>query len=327
MRRSILCSATALAIGAAGFAYAGPMNLVTNGNFSTTSPTTSAPTQFGPSSGGGSGGCAAWGGQLVSGWTGGSGYQLWYPGTWTSATPNETTQYGCANTQRLPDGAHAAPSSTAFQVTAPPSGGPAYVGVDGQSGLQGEIWQTFGTQSGGNGHSLIAGHKYTVSFDFATTQELSREGATWDYVQVDLAGSAQGPGNGTTSTSQTTGTNFIQQWGFSGWKNETMTFTANAADDVLSFLSIGGEYLCDGHVLHGPLSSCTGTLTQDSFAGSSGVPPFAVLANVNVTAVPVPEPPILGLFGLGVVGLGVAAEVARRRARSRTGAGNDGGIA
>lgn len=311
MRLSTLCAAMALAVGSIGLAYATP--LVTNGDFSTTAPTVTAPTQFSPGSGAGNG-CNG-GGQFVSGWTGGHGYQLWYPGTYTSGTKNESTQYGCANTQRLPDGTDAT-----AQVTAPPKGGPAFVGLDGQSGIQGAIWQTI--------DGLTNGKKYVVTFDWATTQEISRNGATWDYLQVDLANAAQPMGDGTTATSQVTATNWIMQHGFSGWASDSLTFVANGTSQVLSFLSVGGELLCDGKVFGGTLASCTnagGTLAQMSFSASSGLPPFALLANVDISELSVPEPPVLAIFGLGLLGLGAVAEVARRRARRRT--ADDGALA
>lgn len=305
MRVSTLCAAATLAIGSIGLAYATP--LVSNGNFSATSPNVTAPTQFKPGGSGGGNGCNN-GGQFVTGWTGGNGYQLWYPGTYTSSTPNERTQYGCGGTQRLPDGA----GGTA-QVTAPPSGGPAFVGLDGQNGIQGLISQSIS--------GLTVGKKYVLTFDWATTQEISRNGATWDYLQVDLANAVQGMGDGTTATSQTTATNWIMQHGFSGWASDSMTFVANGTSQVLSFLSIGGELLCDGQVFSGTLASCTsagGTLSQMSFTQSSGLPPFALLANVSLST-SVPEPPVLATFGLGLLGLGVVAEAARRRARRRAG--------
>ena len=68
--------------------------------------------------------------------------------------------------------------------------------------------------------------------------------------------------------------------GFTGWQTTTFTFTAQTANDVLSFLALGTP---------------------------AGLPPFVLLDGVTGTAVP--EAATIGLMGLG---LGLVA-VARRR--------------
>jgi len=71
---------------------------------------------------------------------------------------------------------------------------------------------------------------------------------------------------------------------FTGWQKTTFTFTAQTANDVLSFLAVGTP---------------------------NGEPPFSVLDGVSAKAVaPVAEPGAFAMLGLG--GLGLAA-VARRR--------------
>jgi hypothetical protein len=70
--------------------------------------------------------------------------------------------------------------------------------------------------------------------------------------------------------------------GFTGWEQKTMTFTATAASQVLSFLAIGTP---------------------------SGVPPFSLLDGVSMVAA-VPEPETYAMLGLG---LGLMGVIARRR--------------
>jgi len=73
---------------------------------------------------------------------------------------------------------------------------------------------------------------------------------------------------------------------FSGWQEETMTFTATTTGTVdLTFIAEGGP---------------------------NGVPPFALLGDVSL--VQTPEPVSLGILGLGLLGFAVAA---RKRMKKR----------
>ena len=69
--------------------------------------------------------------------------------------------------------------------------------------------------------------------------------------------------------------------GFTGWKQEAVTFTAGSTSQLLSFLAVGTP---------------------------NGEPPFSLLDGVSMQAVP--EPGTLALVGLGVCMLAVGA---RRR--------------
>ncbi len=76
--------------------------------------------------------------------------------------------------------------------------------------------------------------------------------------------------------------------GFSGWRQETFTFTPPSASEVLSFLSIGTP---------------------------GGVPSFALLDGVSVSDTP--EPATWALLGTSLAGLSGFRLLRRRSARTR----------
>lgn len=82
----------------------------------------------------------------------------------------------------------------------------------------------------------------------------------------------------------------IPNHGFEGWQHVSFGFTANSASEWLSFMSFGTP---------------------------TGLPPMALLTNVSMG---VPEPPVLALFGGGLLGLGFLAFCTRRRERRADGA-------
>lgn len=245
--------AALLAVGSVGLAHATPVDLISNGDFSQTTTNATSPTQF-SSTATTTDGCH-WGGEFVSGWTGNSGYEIWYPSATAASTVSACTQWGNASTQRLP-----------AAVTAPPVGTGSFVGLDGDSAFNAAISQTI--------NGLVAGQKYTVNFWWASTQEMSKTGPTTEKINVSLG-----------TQSFTTSINSIGTQGWSGWAPVSFTFTADSASELLTFLSQGTP---------------------------SGGPPFALLANVSMFQV-VPEPPVLGMFGGGLLGLGLLAVAARRR--------------
>jgi hypothetical protein len=144
-----------------------------------------------------------------------------------------------------------------------------YVAADGNFAV-GPIDQTIG--------GLTANQSYNVSFYWAVSQQAGFTppiNAGWEVNLGTDASTAQLTGNKTF-----TGT-------FTGWTQETFTFQATSASEVLSFLA---------------------TTT------SSGAPPFALLADVSLSSPSaVPEPGSLILVGLGVIGIGVARLVRRKQ--------------
>ncbi|MGH8155713.1 MAG: hypothetical protein ACREP0_10860, partial [Rhodanobacteraceae bacterium] len=126
---------------------------------------------------------------------------------------------------------------------------------------------------------LVAGKQYKVGFYWGNTQLQNRTGTTTEQLQVSL---------GSQSFSTPISTVLTHAW--SGWFYQTFTFTAgsSAGSDLLSFLSIG---------------------TPNS------LPPFALLAGVTMYAVP--EPPVLAMFGGGLLGLGLLTLYTRRRKERR----------
>ena len=120
---------------------------------------------------------------------------------------------------------------------------------------------------------LTTGSVYNLSFYWAAGQFVNRTGATTEQLQVGFGG-----------TNQLTGILSIPTGGFSGWKTVNMQFTAGGTSQVLSFLSLGTP---------------------------NGLPPFAALDGVSLTAVPEPATWALLLTGFGMVGF-----AARRRRTS-----------
>jgi hypothetical protein len=135
-------------------------------------------------------------------------------------------------------------------------------------------------------NNLKIGHSYAVSFAWGGAQQSGYTAAngTTENWQVTFG-----------SVTQTTKTITIANEGFSGWLNQTFDFVATATSETLSFFA-------------------TGTPT--------GVPPFALLANVSV--IDAPEPASLAMMLSGLTGL---IGFARRRRGLTQRPGQPSGVA
>ena len=173
-------------------------NLVQNGDFEVSSYTAS--NQFG----------SGFGGQGVSDWTAGGGYQVYFfYSTATSVSAN--SQWG-------------EPQILSANFTPLAGGGNAFVGLDADSDYDSPLSQSIS--------GLTVGKSYAVSFDWGGTQLTNRSGPTTEKVQVSLA-------DGVTTQTRTTLTDSEPSQGFSGWQAQTFRFVATSSTETLSFLAQG----------------------------------------------------------------------------------------
>lgn len=120
---------------------------------------------------------------------------------------------------------------------------------------------------------LTPGASYVLSFDYAMGQQVGFDGANLNnFWQVGFG-----------DVKQNSKKLSIENGGFSGWQTSTMKFTAESAEQVLSFLAL---------------------------SNSPGAPPFMLLDNVDLRA-DVPEPSSISMMMLG--GFGLLGFMARRR--------------
>ena len=227
---------------------AGATNLVANGDFEAT--TLSGSHEFGD----------RYASNQVLGWTS-DGYNFVFaPGTADNGS-GATGEYG--SLQLWGPGNGAANGLTG----ASPAGGN-FIGADGAFGV-GAISQTI--------NGLVAGQQYDVSFWWAGAQQQGFDGLNTEQWDVSLG-----------DEHHSTGIVSNGNHGFTGWQQETFTFTATSSSQVLSFLAHGTP---------------------------EGVPPFSLLDGVTMEAhggVPEPASWALMILGFGATG----AALRRRRAVS-----------
>jgi hypothetical protein len=142
-----------------------------------------------------------------------------------------------------------------------PNGGD-FVEADGDPSYSSAIYQTI--------TGLNPGQKYAVTFYQAAGQQSGFGGPTTEQWQVSLG-----------SQTQSSALYSLPQGGVGPWELQTMTFTASATSEVLSFLAVGTP---------------------------GGAPPISFLDGVTLNAVPEP-----GAWTLMIVGVGALGAVARRR--------------
>jgi hypothetical protein len=186
--------------------------------------------------------------QQVTGWTTGGYNFVFKPGT--ADTTGASSEYGTVKLWGPGTGSNNG-------LTSSPLGGN-FLALDGAY-AQGPVSQTLS--------GLTIGATTTVSFYFAGAQQSGYDGATTEQLKVSLGG-------------QNLYTEILTDpsHGFTGWKYETLSFTATDTTQVLSFLAIGTP---------------------------SGVPPMSLLDGVSVTSTsPVPEPSSIALMMTGLAGFG-----------------------
>ncbi len=121
---------------------------------------------------------------------------------------------------------------------------------------------------------LTTGKTYDLTFNYAFGQQYGFDGATIQSLAVAIGGASWDSGNVD-----------VASHGFSGWQSASVDFTASSSSELLSFLA----------------------------TGNLPVPPFALVSDVSLVAVP--EPATWAMLLVGFAGLGYAGfRSARRKA-------------
>ena len=137
------------------------------------------------------------------------------------------------------------------------------VSPDGGNFLAADADNLYSESIGQTVSGLTAGALYSLSFYQAGAQQKGFTGATHDQWQVTFGGTTQ------TSTLMN-----VPDSSYVAWMSQTMTFTATATSQTLTFLAVGGP---------------------------NGKPPMALIDGIALTQVP--EPGAIGAFVLCIAGL------------------------
>ena len=148
-----------------------------------------------------------------------------------------------------------------FPATSPDGGN--FILADGDPTYSGAFSQTIA--------GLTVGQSYTLNFYQAAGQQLGFTGPTTEQWKVTFGGESQ------LSSLYT-----LPQGGVGPWQQQTMSFTATATSQVLTFLAVGTP---------------------------GGAPPISFLDGVSLTA-DVPEP---ATWGMMLLGFGLVGAALRRR--------------
>ncbi len=210
MNIKVLAVFTAFGIVAFGqAANATSTNLITNGNFDSTSFSNNS--QFG------SNGASGNGGQGVTGWTGGSGYELYFFNG-TQATNSAASQYN--------GGVYNSGLEKFYVLPNSPTGGTGnFVALDGDQTVAGSISQTLS--------GLTIGSNYLLTFYSATGQLQSSSGGPFQTNVLATLG----------SQSFQTATVTTQSGSYTPWVANTFLYKATATTETLTFLAQGPQGL------------------------------------------------------------------------------------